>query len=217
MPNPELHIPGQNENRSLKGLLKVITTLALGFIALVGSFALVISYQTHHMKRPVGKIISDNFPLVAFFDQSPSGSFKVQALTSGELDEFKKIHPDCFFQMPPNGEVEMRKQLAIQASQIDAEIAKQYHTGRRMHVTASIEREYGGYQEWRVRLHHGNDHVNIGYYRAKQNSFVPTFHENYFGPALVFKGCLPLLLIFGILLFLIIKGVSLIPFFKKQI
>lgn len=196
--------------------IAIFSILALGLFSscAVGSRA----FQ-RAMKQPIIGEAPHGFPVLAFWFENGSEQMHAKVLGIEELSDFRKQHPTLFFTLPDGRGQELDKCLRDQAEGIDGDISKQYSTGRRMQIVARIESSSHNEQLWRVKFQHGNDHVNVGYYRANRDSFTPTHIERFFGPALAFRAIPFLLAGWAVVWGIAVGGIVLlsrIPYFNAS-
>lgn len=187
-----MNIP--NNERAQKQKLPIINRIGKFFaissivvLACSASCAIQSRTITTDMKQPISGDPPPGFPILVFWFENGSNQMQARAIPIEELPTFRKEHPKLFFTLPDGRGQELHQSLRNQADGIDGDIAKQYSTGRRMQIVARIESSNQSEQHWKVRFQHGNDHVNIGYYRATKDTFTPTHIERFFGPALALQ------------------------------
>lgn len=166
---------------------KFTTILIVILLAITASCAITSRSISKDMKQRITGTTPNGFPVLVFWFQDGATNLQAKVIPFEELDSHRKDHPNIFFTLPEGGGQILHNCLRQQAEMIDADIRKQYSTGRVMQITARIESSDQTHQSWRVRFQHGNDHVNIGYYTASKNTFKPTYIERYFGPALAMQ------------------------------
>ncbi|MBK8726002.1 MAG: hypothetical protein IPL96_08060 [Holophagaceae bacterium] len=172
-------------------LLRFIAITIILFLAVASSCVVASRTIDRDMRQPITDAIPNGFPVLVFWYQNGSTSLHAKVIPLEELDAHRKDHPNTFFLLPEGRGQELHNCLRQQAEGIDADIHKQYNTGRVMQVTARLESSDQSHQSWRVRFQHGNEHVNIGYYTASSNAIKPTYIERYFGPSIALQS-LPL-------------------------
>jgi hypothetical protein len=165
------------------------------------------------MKRPIAGAPPEAFPIVVFWQSPSEPGFHARVIELDSLDAFRKEHSGTTFLLPPGMKANMERELALQANEIETDVAKQYSTGRHMYVWAFLESSSSTYQNWGVRFQQGNDHVNVGYYKATKDSVTPTYIERYFGPGTAMIGCPFILLVWGLFIWASVKLINRIPFF----
>lgn len=207
MPQSEIHW-------SIKWLRRLSELFAIGLAVIITLFLFRILLDWK-MKKPITGATPDGFPVIVYFT-SDSGMHTARVVELEKIEELKKQFHDVTYIIPSDKRSDAFLQIQYQADGIDQDIAKEYTTGRRMWITAKITKEGPDFQEWRIRYQHGNEHVNVGYYKATRNSITPLYLERYFGPGSAMAGCPIIALAWVILSYLFIKLIHSIPLLNPK-